>query len=618
MLNVPGENLPKVYNRLFDPHDHQDEDVLVVGGGDSAIETANAIADAGNHVTLSYRKPEFARPKEGNVEKLNALVGTGAVTLMMESQVKVIRESDVVLKTKEGETTIRNDAVYAMIGRELPLDFFRRSGIALSGEMTHENKLLLVLSLLFAGVIYFGKKWAPLLLVTEAGQKVQSWGEVISFLFTGTFWLNFLQLPATIVQKSYDWSTFVTNMAAYVSLVGTIVLGTWAIWTAIRRRSALFATTWNVFKYSYFAAAMTLFCLVFFGSKYFDVALFGKSPGFWYSFLYTVTILTFGLRRMYLRPTRYIKTQTWSLILIQALPLFLIPEFILPALWKAQTLHPWFVENLFPAYTPGGEPTFWRASGLILAWPLFISNVVSDHPTGAWLAISLVQTFVIIPLIVRKWGKGAYCGWICSCGAMAETLGDEYRKTALHGPTAKKWENLGQGVLLTIAIVTAAKLLTVFLGVHIPFFNFTAFNTQAEKIYSLVVDVIFAGILGLGVYFFFSGRVWCRFMCPLAALMQIYARFTRYRIFAEKKKCISCNICTSVCHMGIDVMNYANKGIPMNDVECVRCSACVVNCPMEVLSFGELPKSDPDNTLYHSINMNDYMLSKEDWRSGLS
>ena len=50
--------------------------------------------------------------------------------------------------------------------------------------------------------------------------------------------------------------------------------------------------------------------------------------------------------------------------------------------------------------------------------------------------------------------------------------------------------------------------------------------------------------------------------------------------------------------MGIDVMNYANKGIPMNDVECVRCSACVVNCPTEVLSFGSLEKSDTENISY--------------------
>lgn len=68
--------------------------------------------------------------------------------------------------------------------------------------------------------------------------------------------------------------------------------------------------------------------------------------------------------------------------------------------------------------------------------------------------------------------------------------------------------------------------------------------------------------------------------------MHIYARFSRFRIFAEKKKCISCNICTTVCHQGIDIMNFANKGLPMEDPECVRCSACVQSCPTGVLSFG--------------------------------
>jgi ferredoxin len=84
--------------------------------------------------------------------------------------------------------------------------------------------------------------------------------------------------------------------------------------------------------------------------------------------------------------------------------------------------------------------------------------------------------------------------------------------------------------------------------------------------------------------------VWCRFACPLAALMHIYARFSRFRILADKKKCISCNVCTSVCHQGIDVMNFANKGLPMQDPECVRCSACVQSCPTGVLSFGEVDR----------------------------
>jgi len=104
------------------------------------------------------------------------------------------------------------------------------------------------------------------------------------------------------------------------------------------------------------------------------------------------------------------------------------------------------------------------------------------------------------------------------------------------------------------------------------------------------VDLMLAGVLGVACYFWFSGRVWCRFACPLAALMHIYTRFSRFRIFAEKEKCISCNVCTSVCHQGIDVMNFANKGRPMEDPECVRCSACVQSCPTGVLYFGRYDK----------------------------
>jgi polyferredoxin len=107
-----------------------------------------------------------------------------------------------------------------------------------------------------------------------------------------------------------------------------------------------------------------------------------------------------------------------------------------------------------------------------------------------------------------------------------------------------------------------------------------------ELNYYHAVDIFLAGIVGVGFYFWFSGRVWCRFACPLAALMHIYTRFSRYRIFPEKSKCISCNVCTTVCHQGIDVMNFANKGLPMEDPQCVRCSACVTECPTGVLAFG--------------------------------
>lgn len=117
------------------------------------------------------------------------------------------------------------------------------------------------------------------------------------------------------------------------------------------------------------------------------------------------------------------------------------------------------------------------------------------------------------------------------------------------------------------------------------------FDPWLKTPYKWGIDVFLAGVIGYGLYFWFSGRVWCRFFCPLAALMHVYARFSRFAIVPDKKKCISCNVCTSVCHQGIDVMTFANRGEPMRDPECVRCSACVHACPTGVLTFGQVDRS---------------------------
>jgi polyferredoxin len=117
------------------------------------------------------------------------------------------------------------------------------------------------------------------------------------------------------------------------------------------------------------------------------------------------------------------------------------------------------------------------------------------------------------------------------------------------------------------------------------------FDPLLKEPYKWIIDVFLAGVIGYGLYFWFSGRVWCRFFCPLAALMHVYARFSRFAIVPDKKKCISCNVCNSVCHQGIDVMSFAARGEPMRDPECVRCSACVHDCPTGVLTFGRVDRS---------------------------
>lgn len=621
MLDVPGENLSKVFNRLFDPADAAGHDVLVVGGGDSALETAIAIADHANTVTISYRKPEFSRPKEGNVEKLERFISTGKIKLVMQSDVKEIKEDSVVLfEGDKNEVELKNSMVFTMIGRELPFDFFKRSNIKMEGELSLTSKLQFLLLILVSGVIYFGKSSEDF--YKHFFGKLNSFGEIFSSVFTADFWNKFLSLPAVLFTtlfsdqvKVWNATKYINATVAYFCFVSVVLLGLYLLIKFIKDNRKTFAFDWRTFKYSYFIFIAVLFAFIFFSSRYFGVNLFGKSQSFWYTGLYSLTILLFGLRRIKMKSTRYIKVQTWTLILIQAIPLFILPELIFPALGKAGMLGSadgFMMSQVFP------NESYWRSYGFILAWPLFFFNLYGSNITTFWLVFSLIQTFVIIPIIIYKWGKGAYCGWICSCGAMAETLGDEYRTLAPHGPKVKKWENFGQWALLVAFVITAVKLISVLYNIEVPIINQSIgeMSEVVHKIYYIAIDVIFAGVLGVGVYFFLSGRVWCRFGCPLAALMHIYTRFSKYRIFSEKKKCISCNVCTKVCHMGIDVMNYANKGIPMNDVECVRCSACVVNCPTQVLSFGSLPKTDLENKVYKELEIN-LENKATNWGSGL-
>jgi polyferredoxin len=247
----------------------------------------------------------------------------------------------------------------------------------------------------------------------------------------------------------------------------------------------------------------------------------------------------------------------------------------------------WIADSLFPPCNYGHGREYWRAYGFILAFPLNVYNLFTDKPLWLWIAICFLQTFVIIPWLIFRWGKGAYCGWLCSCGALAETLGDNHRHKMPHGPKWNRLNMAGQAILAFAFVI----LLFRILGWILPgSFLSASYEALFEKIpllnYHFSVDLFLAGMIGVGFYFWFSGRVWCRFFCPLAALMHIYARWSRFRIFPEKKKCISCNVCTSVCHQGIDVMNFANKGLPMKDPQCVRCSACVTECPTGVLAFG--------------------------------
>lgn len=130
-LGVPGEDSPQVVYRLIDPAQYDGQAVLVVGGGDSALEAAIALAERpGTQVTLSYRSAAFSRVKARNREGLAALQAAGRVAVELESNVAAVEPGRVRLKAREGEKTLRSDAVIVCTGGLLPIGLLQKAGVA--------------------------------------------------------------------------------------------------------------------------------------------------------------------------------------------------------------------------------------------------------------------------------------------------------------------------------------------------------------------------------------------------------------------------------------------------------------------------------------------------------
>lgn len=129
-LGVPGEEHEKVVYRLIDPGQYSGKHVLVVGGGDSALEAAHSIAEeAGTDVTLSYRSAAFTRAKAKNRDKVLAMGEAGEIRVLMNSTVVEIREDTVLIEQEGTKIPLRNDAIIVSAGGILPTGFLKEIGI---------------------------------------------------------------------------------------------------------------------------------------------------------------------------------------------------------------------------------------------------------------------------------------------------------------------------------------------------------------------------------------------------------------------------------------------------------------------------------------------------------
>jgi thioredoxin reductase/polyferredoxin len=538
-LGVPGEDREEVYHRLYSPRHYHGEDILVVGGGNSAVEAALVLSEQ-NRVVVSYRRGAFERLFKDNARKLDEAVAAGRIQVIFNSEVRALGEGRASLVVREGgaerEEQVPYRHAFVLIGAELPVEFLRKLGLRMENEWKGSllgAATLTVLTLL--GLWIYGGK-SP------------------------------VELPA--------WAG---GLAAGLSLAAMVALGLRGDrfqWLGIS-----FLVCYTVYGVKV-GKGQELW--PYRGWGYDAFAFFGRPWSFWYTVLYTILMTVFGLLAMKRWGLdRKDKFQIWryvSLISFQWIFFFIVPEFLFQ--WAVE--YQWVGEKL--ASDPSFAGNAWRSYGLVYAWPLFFYTFFYN-PHDIWVIWGVVLAFGVIPVIVLFHGK-RYCSWVCGCGGLAETLGDRWRHLAPKGKASQRWERMGSWVLVLAVVVTGAVLLADLVDV------LRKPSRVALDWYRLGVDVWLVGILPVTLYPFLGGKVWCRYWCPLAKLMEIQSRlfsklrWSRFSIHANDK-CIACGECTRNCQVGIDVMSYALKQDVLDNrtSSCIGCGICVTVCPMDVLHF---------------------------------
>jgi polyferredoxin len=291
---------------------------------------------------------------------------------------------------------------------------------------------------------------------------------------------------------------------------------------------------------------------------------------FLYGTLYTLAVLIMGFRFIgKYRHNRYQIIRTLSVMFFQLGFAFVLPGLLL------MFNQPEFYFSYFWPLKYG------------YLWPNDINYIISSGGLGYFMIFwGAIMTFIATPLLTYKYGKRWYCSWVCGCGGLAETMGDPYRQLSDKSLKAWKIERYTvHGVLAFIIITTALLWLNSAWSGDL----LGSWSGNFAQWYGFFIGSIFSGVIGTGFYPIFGNRVWCRFGCPMAAILGLFQRFkSKFRITTNGGQCISCGNCSTYCEMGIDVRAYAQKGENIIRASCVGCGVCSAVCPRGVLNLENL------------------------------
>ncbi|KAB2878421.1 4Fe-4S binding protein [bacterium] len=305
-----------------------------------------------------------------------------------------------------------------------------------------------------------------------------------------------------------------------------------------------------------------------------SLILRGKTADQWflYGTFYTLAVLIMGTRMIVkYRHSRYQILRTSSVMFFQLGFAFIIPSLL-------ELLN-----------QPGFYFTYFWPLRPYSLWPSDFQNLLA-HPGGLGIFMifwGVIMTFIATPVLTYFFGKRWYCSWVCGCGGLAETLGDPFRQLSDKSLRAWKIERiLIYSVLIFVTVTTSLLWLN-------SYFSGTILGNLSGNFaswYGFLIGSVFSGVIGTGFYPIMGSRVWCRFGCPMAAILGILQKYySRFRITTNGSQCISCGNCSTYCEMGIDVRAYAQRGENIVRASCVGCGVCSAVCPRGVLNLENGP-----------------------------
>jgi len=297
---------------------------------------------------------------------------------------------------------------------------------------------------------------------------------------------------------------------------------------------------------------------------------------FMYSLVYSLAVLVMGVRAFYrYRRDRYHIIRTMSVVFFQVIMAFVLPQILI--LFNNPEYYFTYFWPLKPEYFWPGDYGF--------DWILRDSGRLGIFMIG-WGA---VMSFIATPILTFFFGKRWYCSWVCGCGGLAETLGDPFRHLSDNSLGAWRIERwLIHGVLVLVIGITALMWINSATQGAI----FGSLSGTVARFYGFAIGSVFSGVIGVGFYPLMGSRMWCRFGCPMAAVLGLQQKyFSRFRITTNGGQCISCGNCSVYCEMGIDVRWYAQRGQNIVRASCVGCGVCSSVCPRGVLKLENGPVS---------------------------